>query len=104
MPKWTRSTCRSGPGPHSERHYARAPPTDRRGLLFGAAQSDKRTVALGISERTAITLHGNSSAVVGARSVVSVDGRQGWFSTGSNGAIAAINTYVSTFAAGDRLR
>lgn len=32
--------------------------------------------------------------------MVSVDGRKCWFATGSNGAIAAINTFVSTFAAG----
>ncbi|MGI8414807.1 MAG: hypothetical protein ACR2P2_01080 [Nakamurella sp.] len=75
----------------------------RWGLLFGAAKADNKTVALGISEQTSLLLHGNTSSVVGARSVVSVDGRQGRFSTGSNGAIAAKNTYISTFAAGDQL-
>lgn len=76
----------------------------RWGLLFGADQPNNRSVALGISEQTALTVQGNTSAVVGARSVVSVDGRSGSFTTGSNGAIAAMNVYVSTFAAGDRLR
>lgn len=81
-------------------------PTDNLsvGLLFGAAKADRRRVALGISERASLTLHGNTSIVAGVRSVVSVDGRLGRFSTGNNGAIAAKNIYVSTFAAGDQLR
>lgn len=75
----------------------------RWGLVFGAAAAD-RSVALGISEYTALSVRGNTSTVVGERSVVSVDGRAGRFGTGSNGALTAANVYLSTFAAGDRLR
>lgn len=74
----------------------------RWGLLFGAAAD--RSVAIGVSEQTAISLRANDSAVVGARSVVSVDGRSARFGTAPNGAITAVNTYLSTFAAGDRVR
>jgi cyanophycinase len=74
----------------------------RWGLVFGASATS-HAVALGVSEETAIRVVHNVSTVVGDRSVVSVDGRQARFGTAPNGALTAVNTYVSTFAAGDDL-
>lgn len=75
----------------------------RWGRLYAAVAHHRATPAVGISEQTAVELDGTTATVLGARSVVTVDGRRGWFGTGSNGAIAAGNVFLSAYAGGQRL-
>lgn len=75
----------------------------RWGRLYAAAAHDPATPAIGISEQTAIEVAGTTATVLGARSVVTVDGRRGWFGTGSNGALAAGNVFLSALTAGERV-
>ena len=70
------------------------------GLAYHAAENDETLVPIGISERTALVIEGDSASVAGERSVVVVDGRAGTFAEGDNGAITALNVYVDLYAEG----
>ena len=56
-----------------------------------------------VCDGTAIVLQGSSPSVSGTLSVVSVDGRAATFDIGTNGALAAFNVLVNTYATGDPL-
>jgi cyanophycinase-like exopeptidase len=75
----------------------------RWGRLYGLAAAHHDTIAVGVSEMTALVLDGNGATVVGQRSVVALDGRGAMFATGTNGAIAAFDVLLDTFAPGDRV-
>ena len=75
----------------------------RWGRLYGISAADPDTIAFGICDGTAIVLQGSSPSVSGTLSVVSVDGRAATFDIGTNGALAAFNVLVNTYATGDPL-
>ena len=75
----------------------------RWGRLYGISAADPDTIAFGICAGTAIVLQGSSPSVSGTLSVVSVDGRAATFDIGTNGALAAFNVLVNTYATGDPL-
>jgi len=65
------------------------------------AAAHTSTIVFGICDGTAVVLQGTSPTVSGDLSVVSVDGRAGTFDIGTNGALAAFNVLVNTYAPGD---
>ena len=73
----------------------------RWGRLVAASAVDPQTLALGLSERTALVLSAGGATVVGERSLVAVDGRAATFGVGGNGAYTALNLVVDLFAAGE---
>lgn len=73
----------------------------RWGRLYGLAAAHRDTVAVGVSELTALVLDGDGATVVGQRSVVALDGRGATFATGTNGALAAFDVLLDTFAPGE---
>lgn len=75
----------------------------RWGRLYGLAAAHHNTIAVGVSEMTALVLDGGGATVVGQRSVVALDGRGATFGTGTNGALAALDVLLDTFAPGDRV-
>jgi cyanophycinase len=75
----------------------------RWGRLYGLSMSDPQTIVFGICDGTAIVLQGSSPTVSGNLSVASADGRAATFDTGTNGALAAFNVLVNTYAPGDVL-
>jgi cyanophycinase len=75
----------------------------RWGRLYGLSTADPQTIVFGMCDSTAIVLQGSSPTTSGELSVVSVDGRSATFDTGTNGALAAFNVLVNTYAPGDAL-
>jgi cyanophycinase len=73
----------------------------RWGRLYGLLRAHPDTLAFGLCSDTAIELNGSSASVIGGLSVVSADGRSARFATGSNGALAAFNVLLNTYAPGD---
>jgi len=73
----------------------------RWGRLYGLTRAHPDTIALGVSGNTAIELNGATATVIGGLSVVSADGRTARFATGTNGALAAFNVLLNTYAPGD---
>lgn len=69
----------------------------RWGRLYTGAKAAPATVGVGISERTALRVGSAAPLVVGERSVVVADGRQARWLPGSNGALGAVNVWLSTF-------
>ena len=76
----------------------------RWGRLYDLGLADPSHLAFGVADGTAIALSPTAGAVVvGGRSVVALDGRQGRFGTGTNGAISAVNAVLDVFAPGEAL-
>ena len=76
----------------------------RWGRLYDLGLADPSHLALGVADGTAIALSPTAGAsVVGGSSVVALDGRQGRFGTGTNGAISAVNAVLDVFAPGEAL-
>jgi cyanophycinase-like exopeptidase len=73
----------------------------RWGRLYAISMASPRSIVFGICGSTAIVLQSSSPRAAGELSVVSVDGRSGTFDTGTNGALAAFNLLVNTYAPGD---
>jgi cyanophycinase-like exopeptidase len=73
----------------------------RWGRLYGLLRAHPDTLAFGVCSDTAIELHGSSASVIGGLSVVSADGRSARFATGDNGALAAFNVVLNTYAPSD---
>ncbi len=73
----------------------------RWGRLYGLTCAHPDTIALGISANSAIEIRGTTATVIGGPSVVSADGRTARFATGANGAVAAFNVLLNTYAPGD---
>jgi cyanophycinase-like exopeptidase len=73
----------------------------RWGRLYGLTRAHPDTIALGVAGNTAIELRGATATVIGGLSVVSADGRTARFATGANGALAAFNVLLNTYAPGD---
>ena len=69
----------------------------RWGRLYTGGKAAPSTVGVGISERTALRVSSAQATVIGERSVVVVDGRQARWLPGSNGALGAINVWLSAF-------
>ena len=59
------------------------------------------TIAFGISGDTGLVLGNSRASVAGSLSVAALDGRSATFGVGANGAIAAFNVLLDTFAPGD---
>ena len=76
----------------------------RWGRLVAASASDPQTLALGLSERTALVLNAAGASVIGERSLVALDGRAATFEIGDNGAFTALNTVLDLFAPGEAVQ
>lgn len=76
----------------------------RWGRLYTGAHASPETVGIGVSERTAVRVSPVGATVVGERSAVVVDGRQARWLPGSNGALGAVNVWLSTYGPGAALR
>ncbi len=74
---------------------------DQRWGLVAATKAHPDTIALGISERTALVLDSGGATVAGERSVAALDGRAATYASGSNGAFTALNTVLDLFASGE---
>ena len=59
------------------------------------------TITFGIAGDTGLVLSGDGAAVAGRLSVAALDGRSATFGVGTNGAMAAFNVLLDTFAPGD---
>jgi hypothetical protein len=59
------------------------------------------TIAFGIAGDTGLVLQGGGATVAGRLSVAALDGRSATFGVGTNGAIAAFNVLLDTYAPGD---
>ena len=59
------------------------------------------TIIFGIAGDTGLVLGDDGAAVAGTLSVAALDGRSATFGVGTNGAIAAFNVLLDTFAPGD---
>lgn len=79
--------------------------TDYRwGRLYGLGLDDAAHLAFGVADGTAIALSPTAGAsVLGATSVVALDGRQARFGTAANGATSAVNAVMDVFATGEPL-
>lgn len=75
----------------------------RWGRLYTGSYAARGLVATGVSEQTALQVVKKSATVVGERSVTVVDGRKAQWLPGSNGALGAVNVYLSTFGEGERV-
>jgi cyanophycinase len=73
----------------------------RWGQLYGLTMVRPDTIAFGIAGDTGLVLGDDGAAVAGNLSVVALDGRSATFGVGANGAIAAFNVLLDTYAAGD---
>ncbi len=73
------------------------------GRLYSLAKASPDTMVYGISEMTAIVIEGKHASVVGERSVIALDGSQGTYSTGTNGAFSALNVVMDLYAPGDAI-
>jgi cyanophycinase len=75
----------------------------RWGRLYGLAHAHPNAIVLGICQDTGIVLDGGSATLAGDLSAVSLDARAATFATGGNGALAAFNVLVNTYAPGDSI-
>jgi len=75
----------------------------RWGRLYGLARAHPDTIVFGICQDTGIALDGGTATLVGDLSAVSLDARSATFASGGNGALAAFNVLVNTYAPGDHL-
>jgi cyanophycinase-like exopeptidase len=66
----------------------------RWGRLFGVGARRPQSGVYGISESSAIVLHGRQAKVLGLNPVVSLDARQATFMTGDNGTLGAFNVLL----------
>jgi cyanophycinase len=73
----------------------------RWGSLYGLTMARPDTIAFGIAGDTGLVLNNDGAAVAGRLSVAALDGRSATFGVGTNGAIAAFNVLLDTFAPGD---
>jgi len=73
----------------------------RWGRLYNLAAADPETLVFGISENTALVLSRDGASVLGERSVINLDGRQGTYLTSDNGALTALNVVMNLYAPGD---
>jgi len=73
----------------------------RWGTLYGLTMARPDTIAFGISGDTGLVISSDGAEVAGSLSVVALDGRSATFGVGANGAIAAFNVLLDTFAPGD---
>lgn len=73
----------------------------RWGSLYGLTMARPDTIAFGISGDTGLVLGNSGASVAGSLSVAALDGRSATFGVGANGAIAAFNVLLDTFAPGD---
>jgi cyanophycinase-like exopeptidase len=76
----------------------------RWGRLVAASATDPQTLALGLSERTALVLTSSGASIVGERSLVALDGRAATFEVGTNGAFTALNAVLDLFAPGEAVQ
>ena len=74
------------------------------GRLYSLAKYSPRTMVYGISEMTSIVIERNRASVAGERSVIMLDGSQGKYSNGTNGAFSALNVVVNAYAPGDAIQ
>jgi cyanophycinase len=73
----------------------------RWGALYGLTMARPDTIAFGISGDTGLVLSSGAAKVAGSLSVAALDGRSATFGVGTNGAMAAFNVLLDTFAPGD---
>ncbi|MDR2986177.1 MAG: hypothetical protein LBV34_15180 [Nocardiopsaceae bacterium] len=73
----------------------------RWGLLYGLTMARPDTITFGIATDTGLVLSGDGATVAGSLSVAALDGRSATFGVGTNGAMAAFNVLLDTFAPGD---
>jgi cyanophycinase-like exopeptidase len=73
----------------------------RWGALYGLTMARPDTIAFGISGDTGLVLRSGGAEVAGSLSVAALDGRSASFGVGTNGAMAAFNVLLDTFAPGD---
>ena len=71
------------------------------GRLYSLAMDSPDTMVYGISEMTALVVNRSGATVVGDRSVVTLDGSQGTYSVGTNGAFSALNVVLNAYGPGD---
>jgi cyanophycinase len=75
----------------------------RWGRLYSVSMADPQTIVFGVCSGTAVVLEGSMPTVAGDLSVVAVDGRAATFETGTNGALAAFDVLMNTYAPGEGL-
>jgi cyanophycinase len=75
----------------------------RWGRLYGLTMARPDTIAFGIAGDTGLVLSNSSATVAGRLSVAALDGRSATFGVGTNGAMAAFNVLLDTFAPGDQV-
>jgi cyanophycinase-like exopeptidase len=75
----------------------------RWGRLYGHLWGDPATLAIGVSEATALELGPGGGRVVGLRSAIVLDGREHRQDVGANGAMGMLGVVLDAFAPGDRL-
>jgi cyanophycinase len=73
----------------------------RWGALYRLTMARPDTIAFGISGDTGLVLSSGGAEVAGSLSVAALDGRSATFGVGTNGAMAAFNVLLDTFAPGD---
>jgi cyanophycinase-like exopeptidase len=73
----------------------------RWGSLYGLTMARPDTIAFGIAGDTGLVLQGGGATVAGRLSVAALDGRSATFGVGTNGAMAAFNVLLDTYAPGD---
>jgi len=71
------------------------------GRIYALTMTHPDTIAVGLSEITAIKLKGGSARLIGERSAVILDGRGATYAEGENGAFSAFNVVLDTFTAGE---
>jgi cyanophycinase-like exopeptidase len=76
----------------------------RWGRLFALGQRTPHEPSVGIGEDAALVVSPQGARVVGDGSVAVLDGSHARYWTATNGAIGAVNTVLSTYAPGDRVR
>ena len=75
----------------------------RWGRLYGLARAHPDAIVFGLCQDTAIVLDGSSADLAGGLSAVSLDARTATFAAGGNGALAAFNVLLNTYAPGDSI-
>jgi cyanophycinase len=75
----------------------------RWGRLYGLAHAHPNVMVLGICQGTGIVLDGSSATLAGDLSAVSLDARAATFASGGNGALAAFNVLLNTYAPGESM-
>ena len=73
------------------------------GRIYALTMLRPNTIAVGLSEITAIKLQANSARLLGERSAVVLDGRGATYANGENGAFSAFNVVLDTYANGEVL-